>query len=274
MNPLTKQRAGSMKRIARSLTVCLLLVSGGANASHLIGGNLGYTYVGETAPGSGMYRYNVYMQFFMNCGPTSNWESIHELLGQDYGTPLQVGAYIQDNNNPNADKVLYQAMNLFFQDSLQIEPDLPDGCTVGEGLCTVQGNFLGTIDLPLNFSGYHLYFQLCCRNNDILNLNNPGGTGIGYYAFIPPPLVVNSSPIWLGIPTPFLCINDTSTFVNSATDPDGDQLIFSFEIPYASVDFAGGLVPPLPHFRSLYPKLPSEPASAWRSPLVRVVILS
>ncbi len=233
-----------MNRIARSLIVCLLLVSGSANASHLIGGNLGYTYVGETAPGSGMYRYNVYMQFFMNCGPSSNWESIYELLGQDYGTPLQVGAYIQDNNNPNADKALYQALNIFFQDSLQIEPDLPDGCTVGEGLCTVQGNFLGTVDLPLNFSGYHLYFQLCCRNNDILNLNNPGGTGIGYYAFIPPPLVVNSSPVWLGIPTPFLCINDTSTFVNSATDPDGDQLIFSFEIPYASVDFAGGLVPP------------------------------
>lgn len=243
LNPLI--RAERMKRLfPRALAALSVLVGLNVQASHLIGGNLGYTYVGETAPGSGLYRYNVYMQFFMNCGPDSNWETLFELLGQNYNTPLEVGAYIQDINNPNADKALYQVVNLTFQDSLQIIPDLPDGCTVGQGLCTVQGNFLGTVDLPLNFAGYHLYFQLCCRNNDILNLNNPGGTGIGYYAFVPPPLVQNSSPVWIGIPTPFLCINDTSTFVNSASDPDGDQLIFSFEVPYASVDQAGGLIPP------------------------------
>ncbi|MEO8066987.1 MAG: gliding motility-associated C-terminal domain-containing protein [Flavobacteriales bacterium] len=236
-----------MQRTARHLFIGLLLLAAcKASATHLVGGNLGYTYVGETSPGSGMYRYNVYVQFFMNCGPQSNFQTLYELLGQDYGTPITVGAYPQDNNNPNADKVLFQEVQLFLTDSLLIEPDLPDGCTVGEGLCTVSGNFLGTVDLPLNFAGYHLYFQLCCRNLDILNLNNPNATGIGYYAFVPPPLVVNSSPIWLGIPTPFLCINDTSTFVNSATDPDGDQLIFSFEIPYDRVDAQGGLTPPPP----------------------------
>ncbi|HRH39018.1 MAG TPA: hypothetical protein PK760_11760, partial [Flavobacteriales bacterium] len=78
----------------------------------------------------------------------------------------------------------------------------------------------------------------------ITNLQNPNGTGIGYYAFIPPTLLPNSSPIWLGDPTPLLCINDTSTFVNSATDPDGDQLIFSFDTPYNSFAGGGGIINP------------------------------
>ena len=267
MNPRIFNSFGGMKRIARHLVLGLLLMlAGQTKATHLVGGNLGYTYVGETSPGSGMYRYNVYVQFFMNCGPQSNFETIYELLGQDYGTPITIGAYPQDNNNPNADKVLFQEVELFLTDTLLIEPDLPDGCTVGQGLCTVNGNFLGTVDLPLNFAGYHLYFQLCCRNLDILNLNNPNGTGIGYYAFIPPPLVVNSSPVWLGIPTPFLCINDTSTFVNSATDPDGDQLIFSFEAPYDRIDAQGGLTPPPPILTWTIPECAYAPGFSLAQP--------
>ncbi|MBK8341161.1 MAG: gliding motility-associated C-terminal domain-containing protein [Flavobacteriales bacterium] len=216
------------------------------HASHLVGGNLGYTYLGETSPGSGLYRYEVYLDFFMNCGPNSNFPTLYDLLGQDLNTPLLVGAYFQDPLDPNGDKVKLQDIQVFLTDSLLIEPDLPDGCTVGAGLCTVKGRFTGQVDIPLNFGGIHLYYHMCCRNLDISNLNNPNGTGIGYYAFVPPPLVNNSSPIFLGQPTPFLCIADTATFLNTAVDPDGDLLIFSFEVPYNSQNFAGGIIPPPP----------------------------
>jgi len=43
-----------------------LLAGMNATASHLIGGNLGYTYIGETAPGSQIYRYQLYIQLYMN----------------------------------------------------------------------------------------------------------------------------------------------------------------------------------------------------------------
>ncbi|MCB0793127.1 MAG: PKD domain-containing protein, partial [Flavobacteriales bacterium] len=225
--------------------LCVLLLSGTtAQATHLIGGNLGYNYIGETAPGSQVYRYEVYLEFFMNCGPNSNWESFYQLLGQDYGTPLTAGVYLQDPLDPDADKVKLQDALLFITDSTLIEPDLPDNCVIGQGLCTKKGTFVGTVDLPLSFSGYHLYYQICCRNLDIDNLLNPNGTGIGYYAFIPPTLVNNSSPEFLGVPTPFLCTSDTTTFLNSAVDPDGDQLIFSFEVPYDSYVIGGGLIQP------------------------------
>ncbi|MBK9274255.1 MAG: gliding motility-associated C-terminal domain-containing protein [Flavobacteriales bacterium] len=221
-----------------------LIATAPVQATHLVGGNLGYVYQGETAPGSGLYRYQVYLEFYLNCGPNSNFQSLYELLGEDYGTPLFVGAYLQDPQNPNADKIKLQDIPVFLTDSLVIEPDLPDNCAVGQGLCTVKGTFVGQVDVPLNFGGLHLYYHMCCRNLDIDNLNNPNGTGIGYYAFVPPPLVNNSSPVFLGQPTPFLCIGDTATFLNSASDPDGDLLIFSFEIPYNSQNFGGGIIPP------------------------------
>ncbi|MBK7384978.1 MAG: gliding motility-associated C-terminal domain-containing protein [Flavobacteriales bacterium] len=224
-------------------TFLLLASTTGAFATHLIGGNLGYTYIGETAPGSQVYRYQVYMQFYMNCGSDSNWETLQELLATNGGI-MPVGVYAQDPANPDANKPLLTTVNLTLADSSLITPDLPNGCNVGAGLCTKLGLLTGFVDLPLNFGGFHLYFQMNARNITISNLLNPNNTGIGYYAFIPPPLLPNSSPIWLGDPTPLLCINDTSTFVNSATDPDGDQLIFSFEVPYNSVNNGGGIIAP------------------------------
>lgn len=234
----------SIRTLFKLATVIALITTAGTvRATHLIGGNLGYTYVGETAPGSQVYRYIVYMQFYMNCGDDSNWATLQELLTTNGGF-MPVGVYPQNPGAPNADKTLLTTANLALVDSSYIIPDLPSGCTVGEGLCTQLGLLQGTVDLPLNFGGYHLYFQMNARNLSISNLFNPNNTGIGYYAFIPPPLLPNSSPIWLGDPTPLLCINDTSTFVNSATDPDGDQLIFSFEVPYNSVDGGGGIINP------------------------------
>lgn len=226
------------------LAASALLVPVALRATHLVGGNLGYVYLGETFPGSQVYRYQVTMEFYMNCGANSNFQTFQDLLDQSPNGTLPVGVYLQDPQDPNADKDQQAVVELALVDEEQIIPEFPANCSVGQGLCTLRGLFSGTVDLPLSFAGYHLYFQMCCRNLDIDNLNNPNNTGIGYYAFIPPTLVENSSPVFLGIPTPLLCINDTTSFINSASDPDGDQLIFSFETPYNSISQQGGVQPP------------------------------
>lgn len=213
------------------------------HATHLVGGNIGYRYLGETFPGSQMYRYAVTMEFYMNGGANSNYQSLGALLNVG-GGPIEVGVYPEDPLAPDADKFRLASVPMTLTDSMEIVPDLPSGCVIGQGLRTLKGVFTGTVDLPLSFSGYHLFFQMCCRNNGILNLSDPNNTGIGYYAFIPPTLVDNSSPTFLGVPVPFLCVGDTSTFVNTAADPDGDLLIFSFEKPYNSTMVSGGIVPP------------------------------
>lgn len=230
----------------RTLFIIVLVSFFGLNAwtTHIIGGSLGYEYVGETSPGSGMYTYKVIMTFYLNCDNSSTNPTFDDLTNGT-GT-LLVGAYFQDNNNPFADKVKYQDIVVTLVDSTVIVPDLPNNCNVGQGLCTTEGIFEGFVDLPLSFDGFHLYYHLCCRNVALTNVQNPNGTGIGYYAFIPPSLVDNSAPVFSGEPTPFLCTNDTTTFLNTAIDPDGDQLIFSFVTPLNFVQGAGFQPPPPP----------------------------
>ena len=221
----------------------LSIITLSASATHLIGGSLGYEYVSETFPGSGIYRYKVILTFYLNCDGSSSFPNFSDLTN---GTgELEVGSYIQDNSDPLADKIKFQDVTVSLVDSTIIEPDLPNNCTVGQGLCTKEGIFEGFVDLPLNFDGYHLYYHICCRNLSLTNVANPNGTGVGYYAFIPPTLVDNSAPVFSGAPTPFLCTNDTTTFLNTAVDPDGDQLIFSFVTPNNYVQ-GGGFQPPPP----------------------------
>jgi gliding motility-associated-like protein len=74
----------------------------------------------------------------------------------------------------------------------------------------------------------------------VLNLTNPGSQGMTFHTYVPPSLVVNSSPILDSITVPYICAADTNGFPNVATDPDGDQLIFTFVTPY---DGGGGPIP-------------------------------
>ena len=234
-----------MQKLRTLFIITLVSLFGlSTSATHIIGGSLGYEYVGETFPGSGMYTYKVIMTFYLNCDNSSSNPTFDDLTNGT-GT-LTVGAYFQDNSDPLADKVKYQDIVVTLVDSTIIVPDLPNNCNVGQGLCTTEGIFEGFVDLPLSFDGYHLYYHLCCRNVALTNVQNPNGTGVGFYSFIPPTLVNNSAPAFTGEPTPFLCTNDTTTFLNTAIDPDGDQLIFSFVTPLNYVQGAGFQPPPPP----------------------------
>ena len=81
-----------MKILNRILILLTLsLVTQQVVATHLVGGNLGYTYLGETAPGSQIYRYQINMQFYMNCGDNSNFETFQDLLNTSQNGTLPVG---------------------------------------------------------------------------------------------------------------------------------------------------------------------------------------
>lgn len=229
--------------LSRTLGLLLFITAAtNTKATHIVGGDLGYRYMGETAPGTGEYRYKLILRLYFNCGQGSSYPSITALLGP--GETLPIGVYTEDPNNPNANKDLFTTGYAGITTYNVITPDLPDGCNLGEGQCVEESILEGEVVLPASTTGYHLYFQLYARNEAIDNLVDPGGSGIGFYSFIPPTNIVNSSPVFVGTPVPFICIGDTTSFSNAATDPDGDSLVFSFETPYASQDEAGGIMPP------------------------------
>ncbi len=214
-----------------------------AVASHLVGGDLGYEYLGETVPGSGMYRYKLKMRMYLNCGPSSNWPQMQLWLG-GAGNPLYVGVYVEDPANPDAAKQQYAVADVYMTSYSVITPDIPDSCIIGDGQCVEESLFEGEVIVPSSLGGYHLYFQGYSRNAGILNLNDPGNAGFGIYSFIPPTAIVNSSPTFTGVPVPFICVNEITSFSNAAEDIDGDSLVFSFVEPYDSQEDIAGVVQP------------------------------
>ena len=201
-----------------------IISSGYLFASHLVGGSLGYEYMGQVG---GNYRYKIILTVYNNCDNNSQ-------------IPIPVAShnvsiYQQDiGGNPmgGGNKTLYQTISVPIVDSNLVQPPVSSGCAVGQTVCIYKAVYETLVDLPLNFNGYHLYFENFARNAAITNLANPGGTAMAFHAYIAPSLVNNSSPVFQDDPVPFLCVNDTVSILNTAIDPDGDQLIFSFVTPF------------------------------------------
>ncbi len=238
---------------ALALLSTLLLFQINSYASHLVGGNLGYEYIGQVTGG---YQYKILLTIYVDCGPTSN-----------VPTPemtQQVGIYeheLQNNPMGGTDKNRIQLVTLNRISVTTIEPDLPGGCAVGASTCIREGKYEAIVTLPANFTGFHLYADICCRNGAVANINNPVNEGTCCHAYMPPPLLPNSSPVFTDLPVPFLGINDTTSILNSAYDPDGDLLVFSFVDPFKGFGSQGNY--PNPPATLTWPLAPNTPAAGY-----------
>jgi hypothetical protein len=209
-----------------------------------MGGNMAYEYIGETAPGSGQFKYRIIFTTYTNCDPNTSQVPFPE-------SSVNIGIYTETANPANP-KPLFLSVTVQLTDSTQIKPSLPNNCTIGSSACIYEGRYITEVILPAmpngQFSkGYHVFYDRCCRNFSILNLNSPGTQGMGFYAFIPPPITPNSSPQFTDKPLPFICVGDTTGILNTAYDADGDLLIFSFEDPYKGFSDNTNPLPPIPN---------------------------
>ena len=93
--------------------------------------------------------------------------------------------------------------------------------------------------------GYHVVHERCCRNSGINNIQNPGNASMTYNN-IPPVGYQNTSPDFIQEPLPFICVNDSTSALNTAIDADGDQLVFSYVSPLEG-DLTGTGWPTPPH---------------------------
>ncbi|WP_118974114.1 gliding motility-associated C-terminal domain-containing protein [Taibaiella koreensis] len=217
-----------MKRILTLLLPFLLLGIATARASHLLGGEIGYTYVSSSGT---THTYKVTLKFFADCSSTSA------------ALPLLIGAnpYVALYDNTS----LINGVNLTYNAALsdvEITPVCPDEvnsttCTninnpipgvklyVYEGDFTVNGasanwrfEFEGSINLGSNAG----------RTPLITNADVQAGSSLMYLeATLNNTAGQNSTSAFTSVPTPFFCINHLQTYNLGAVDPDGDGLAFS-----------------------------------------------
>ena len=230
-----------------------IFLLGNFYATHLVGGNLAYEFVGIQPNGD--FRYTLKLNYYFDCGSNSNWQPPSIPTNMSVGVyahndptdiyPTTSGSYPKYGSS-DVDMVYSSTVQQYFE----VTPNNPSGCTVGTSTCVYTVLYTGQVDLsPTNpttglpvIGGYFLIHEACCRNgggNGIDNIQSPGSAGMAFYSYIPPYGYENNSPVFTDNPVPFICSGDTTTFLNTAIDPDGDELIFSFMAPLDG-NHAGG----------------------------------
>lgn len=201
-------------------------------ATHLMGGSINYTYLSFNA-GTQTATYSVTVKLYRygtgNPIPT-------QLPGS-----VDIGAYIESTS---ANKVRFSITTLPLISADSISLPAASTCAFNPNQHVDEGIYTATISLPFQAKGYYLIYENCCRNGNILNLANPGGTSMTFYAYVPPSFVNNSSPVFVDAPVPYLCVSDTTSLLNSVIDPDGDLLTYSFVTPFSGANNGQSQPPP------------------------------
>lgn len=230
-----------MKKILQTLSLALLFatISIQSFATHIVGGTLTYEYLGNN-------QYRVYLTVYRDC-----------FGGQAaFDNPAVVGIF-----NSNNQQVTTISMPL--GTVTQIPGTINNPCTTPPtNVCTEVTTYTGTVTLPPIAGGYQLAYQRCCRNAVIQNILTPGDVGSTFYTQIPNANQIgnNNSAIFTNLPPLYLCSGLQFVFDHSATDADGDQLVYSLCNPYS------GLTPGSPGGSGQGPNAPPYGSVTWANP--------
>ncbi|MBL4656964.1 MAG: PKD domain-containing protein, partial [Flavobacteriales bacterium] len=182
-------------------------------ANHLIGGELTYACQGND-------NYQVTLKIFRDCNCTGCAQ---------FDDPAYIFVY---DGNGNLDTTL----SIPFPGLAPIPAYINNPClSFPLDICVEEADYVTVINLPPTSGGYNFVHQRCCRNNTILNIATPDDVGSTYLAHVPNAglALCNSSPPFTNFPPVALCVGDTLVFDHSATDPDGDSLVYELCTPYS-----------------------------------------
>ncbi|MBX7181518.1 MAG: PKD domain-containing protein, partial [Bacteroidia bacterium] len=198
------------KVLQRTIFLFSLLLSLNSLASHIVGGEINYTYLGSN-------QYQIDITMFRDCNSTT-----------DFDDPAAIGIFDLNGNLVNTIDINLGAVNT-------VNASINNPCiTPPSSVCTEVTTYSTVVTLPPNGTGYQVVYQRCCRNSVVTNIFDPGNTGATYVAYIPgvAPLNANDNPVFTSYPPLFICAGTPFTFNHSATDADGDSLVYSLTTPY------------------------------------------
>ncbi len=209
-----------------------------ANATHIVGGEVYYDSLGNN-------QYRVTFEIYRNCWGTN----------AGYDNPLQYTVFYG-----NGTVYGEYPVNIDTRDTLPLVAYNP--CiTVPTDICVERAIYTDIITLPWNAEGFHISYQRCCWTNAIDNLFDPGSNGTTITTFIPGSALVgsyNQSARFNNLPPILLCANVPLVFDYSATDPDGDSLVYELADPL----YGGSIANSIPNPETAPPYTSSQWASA------------
>lgn len=204
-----------MVRLLRYILFLSLSFSLRAYATHIVGGEIFYNYLGNDT-------YQITLKLYRDC--------INGLA--PYDSPATIFIF-------NSSGTFIDSIQMAYPGSAQLPSAVNNPCfTPPSNVCVEEAVYQTTVVLPPISGGYNIDYQRCCRNNSILNLVSPGDVGSTYMAHIPDPSIAvgNSSPHFINFPPIFLCEGIPFTFDHAAVDVDGDSLYYELCDPFTGLD--------------------------------------
>jgi gliding motility-associated-like protein len=188
------------------------------SATHIVGGELNYKCLGND-------QYEITLTIYRDCfngDPNAFFDN-----------PASIGVF--DTSNQLVTSVVPGGQLLVtFNGDDTLNPQLLDPCfVVPPNVCVHTTTYVDTITLPFRSGGYTLVYQRCCRNRTILNIVNPLASGATYLAEISEEALrsCNSNPVFKEWPPAYICVDQEINFDHSATDFDGDSLVYRLCTP-------------------------------------------
>lgn len=204
--------------MAFMLTIFCIPVS----ATHIVGAELYYECTNVSSN-----TYDVTIRFLRDCDDGE----------AEFDDPIQLFAF----SEAVPGSYLIFELDLPLQ-TPEIVPPQWDQC-VGTpyNLCVEEAIYRRTITLPPQNGGWLLAWARCCRNAAIDNLDTPLDQGVTFLARVPSPTeaTCNNMPSFDNQMPTFICAGENFTFDHSATDLDGDSLVYEITHPYDGLNFAG-----------------------------------
>lgn len=209
-----------------------MFTTGEACATHLVGGELTYEYLGSNAAGQNLFEVHCFI--YRDCSSANT-------NGTGFDASAAIGVYqgsvLVDNVSGSLDPALVT----------NIIPQNPNNCAfLPEDLCIERAEYIINLALEPSQQPYTLVHQRCCRSPSIINLENPQDQGFSLTTTIPGNLTLsnpNSSPSFNELPQAFICNNYPFSLDNSATDSDGDSLSYSL----CPIFLGGTFLAPIPN---------------------------
>lgn len=181
-----------------------------ANAAHIVGGFMTYECLL-----SNDYRIN--LTVFRDCNTS----------GATFDQFAPIGIFDVNGN-------LVNLLSVPFPGSSNVPIILNNPCLISPpNVCVEKAEYTVMINLPPITGGYTIVYQRCCRNGSALNIPTPSTMGSTYMVKIPDPGLAscNSSPVFNNPPPIMMCNGFEFTYDLSATDVDGDSLVYEFGDP-------------------------------------------
>ena len=190
-----------------------------AGATHIIGGEMTYKYLGTVAGGN---KYEISLTIYEDCHNGSQ-------AAIDADNPAFMVVYDSNKNRIYFDSAYYSTSETVptnFNISCVLNPPI---------VCLLKKTFIKDFVLPPN-NKYTVAYQRCCRNAAIVNIESPGGVGATYLCEIPDSSMANhnDAAIFKNYPPQIICANNPLYYDNSATDADGDSLSYELCSTYTS----------------------------------------